>query len=171
MKPHGLSLLFLLLLAGSLIPFNASGRITLTNLASFNGTNGFYPFALVQDVTGDFYGLALMGGENKSGTVLQTEFGWYFNALGVIQWSERRNSGLPRAGSRWQLLWNSRTGRLGIFRFFFRKRHNFQNECPREFDELAFFQRNQWNCSVLHRAGRGWQSLWNNHARRFGLER
>ena len=45
---------------------------TLTNLVSFNGTNGASPRAgLIQTADGNFYGTTYNGGSNNAGTVFQ----------------------------------------------------------------------------------------------------
>jgi uncharacterized repeat protein (TIGR03803 family) len=51
---------------------SANGRIILTNLYSFDGTNAALPeSALIQTANGDFYGTTLAGGSNRLGTVFR----------------------------------------------------------------------------------------------------
>ena len=46
----------------------AKGSSTITTLASFNGTDGFYPDGgLVLDAAGNLYGTAVLGGPGYSG--------------------------------------------------------------------------------------------------------
>jgi uncharacterized repeat protein (TIGR03803 family) len=48
------------------------GSSTITTLASFNGTNGQYPFGgLIQDSSGNLYGTTSGGGTNGDGTVFE----------------------------------------------------------------------------------------------------
>jgi len=65
------------LLWGALLFLATSGLFssaqTFTSLASFNGTNGAYPYYvyLVQGTDGNFYGTASSGGANNGGTVFK----------------------------------------------------------------------------------------------------
>ena len=50
----------------------AKGSGTITTLASFNGSNGEYPYAgLIRDSSGNLYGTAYQGGASGDGTVFE----------------------------------------------------------------------------------------------------
>ncbi len=50
----------------------AKGSSTITALASFNGTDGMYPYAgLIMDSSGNLYGTAIEGGTDNAGTIFE----------------------------------------------------------------------------------------------------
>jgi uncharacterized repeat protein (TIGR03803 family) len=75
----------------------AAGSHALTTLATFNGTNGAFPYAgLIADASGNLFGTTNSGGTNNQGTVYELTAGTH--ALSTLATFNGTNGAFPIAG-------------------------------------------------------------------------